>query len=261
MTEVKTRILVSIVLIPFALYALYFGGILISLLFGIVALLGAYEYIKMMRNAQIYIPYHWVFISIASYVVLISTHKHDLHLLWAIAFAAFAEALIGWNQSKSIPRVMASILGIVYTSFFPAMITRIELHNPNKKILLALILMIWIVDTSAYVFGMCFGKKRNITAVSPRKSLAGFVAGLLAPFVILVILYVLRFNLLPMGHLLLIGIAAGVFGQIGDLAESMLKRFCGVKDSSNFIPGHGGILDRADSVLLAGSFLYCALIF
>jgi phosphatidate cytidylyltransferase len=58
--------------------------------------------------------------------------------------------------------------------------------------------------------------------------------------------------------LLLCAFAAGVVGQIGDLAESMLKRYCGVKDSSNLIPGHGGILDRSDSVLLAGSFLYCA---
>ena len=57
----------------------------------------------------------------------------------------------------------------------------------------------------------------------------------------------------------LIAIAAGVFGQLGDLAESMLKRYCGVKDSSRLIPGHGGILDRVDSLLLAGSFLYCAL--
>jgi phosphatidate cytidylyltransferase len=104
-----------------------------------------------------------------------------------------------------------------------------------------------------------FGKRRNIVAVSPRKSLAGFIAGGLAPWVILLILYLVKFDVLPIGELALIAIAAGIFGQIGDLVESMLKRFCGVKDSSNLIPGHGGILDRSDSILLAGSFLFCAL--
>jgi len=60
--------------------------------------------------------------------------------------------------------------------------------------------------------------------------------------------------------LLLTAFAAGIVGQLGDLAESALKRFCQVKDSSNLIPGHGGVLDRSDSILLAGSFLYCAML-
>ncbi len=261
MTEVRTRVLVSIFLIPFALCALYFGGILLALLFGVVASIGSFEYIVMMRKADIRIPYFWMAVSVACYAFLVSNHLYDLPIIWLVFLVASIESLVSWNQKSSIPRMMASFLGIMYTSFLPAMITRIELQNPDKKILLALILMIWIVDTSAYFFGMSFGKRRNITAVSPRKSLVGFVAGGLAPFVIVVILYLFRFSLLPMRQLLLIAFAAGIFGQIGDLVESMLKRFCGVKDSSNLIPGHGGVLDRSDSILLAGSFLYCALIF
>jgi len=106
---------------------------------------------------------------------------------------------------------------------------------------------------------MKWGRHRGIFPVSPKKSVEGFFAGIIAPFIILIILYSTGIitNILC---LILIAVAAGIFGQLGDLVESMIKRFCGVKDSSKLIPGHGGILDRFDSILLAGSFLYCSLI-
>ncbi|MDD2228762.1 MAG: phosphatidate cytidylyltransferase [Candidatus Cloacimonetes bacterium] len=250
----------SLILVPLALYAFYCGGIPLIILFGIVASLGSIEFVTMLRKAGISIPYYWSAVSFITYLAMVLSNKIDMPILWLIVFIAFVEALLNWNTEKSVPRVFATLFGLIYTSLFPAMITRIGLSNPDKNILLALILMIWIVDTSAYFIGMKYGKKRNITAVSPRKSLAGFVAGGLAPWVIVVILWISKVDLLPMSHVVLIAIAAGFIGQIGDLAESMLKRFCGVKDSSNLIPGHGGILDRSDSILLAGSFLYCALI-
>ncbi|MDD3235696.1 MAG: phosphatidate cytidylyltransferase [Candidatus Cloacimonetes bacterium] len=261
MTEVRTRVLVSAILIPLALYAFYYGGIPLIILFGIVASLGSIEYVAMLRKAGFSIPYYWSALSLALFLAMVFSHRYDIPLLWLLVFITFVEALLSWNPEKSVPRIFATLFGLLYTSIFPAMITRIGLSNPDKNILLALILMIWIVDTSAYFIGMKFGKKRNITAVSPRKSLAGFVAGGLAPWFIVVILWISKVNIMPMKHVVLVAIAAGFIGQIGDLAESMLKRFCGVKDSSNLIPGHGGILDRADSILLAGSFLYCALIF
>jgi len=119
--------------------------------------------------------------------------------------------------------------------------------------------MIWFVDSIAYFVGMKIGKHRNITAISPQKSLEGFLAGILAPWLILIILYICKVRIMSFSYLALIAIAAGIIGQIGDLIESMLKRYCKVKNSSNLLPGHGGILDRCDSILFAGSFLYCAL--
>jgi phosphatidate cytidylyltransferase len=180
-------------------------------------------------------------------------------IIWLGVFIALIEPLVNWQERESVPRLMAIVFGFVYTAMMPAMIVNIARQDHPQKILLALILMIWIVDTVAYFVGMRFGKKRNITPVSPKKSREGFIAGGLAPIIVVFILYVSGFSKIPILHMVLIGIAAGIFGQLGDLLESMLKRFCKVKDSSRLIPGHGGMLDRTDSILLAGSFLYTAL--
>lgn len=260
MTEVKTRVLSSILLIPLALVALYLGGLPLAVALSVIATWGTYEYIVMMRKADINISKYWILISLAMYVGMTFSTGLDMVFIWLCLLGIFVEGLLFWDERKSIPRGLATLFGIVYTSIFPALIARVGMQYKMKKILLALILMIWIVDSVAYFVGMKFGKKRNITAISPKKSMEGFLAGAVAPWLIVLILYVSKLNILPFSLMALIAVAAGVFGQLGDLAESMLKRYCETKDSSNLIPGHGGILDRSDSILLAGSFLYCALV-
>jgi len=259
MSEIHTRVLVSIVLIPLALFALFYGGLPLVLAMYVVASIGSLEYILMMRKAGINISFLWVYLCSLSYISLVYLPGFDLPILWLMMLVMFIEALFSWNVITSVPRLMATLFGLVYTALFPALIVRIGINYASEKILLALILMIWFVDTVAYFIGMKFGRKRNVTTVSPRKSLEGFIAGAVAPWVIVIILSLFKVVFLPFSHLALIATAAGIFGQLGDLAESMLKRFCEVKDSSNLIPGHGGILDRSDSSLRAGSFLYCAL--
>lgn len=259
MSEVRTRILAAVVLIPLALFALYHGGLPLVLALYVVASIGMLEYILMLRKVDIDISCRWVFLNSALYLALVHINGWDMPLLWLMIFIVFVEALVTWDTKKTVPRSFATLFGLVYTGLFPALITRIGLQNSDKKILLALILTIWIVDSTAYFVGMKFGKNRNITVISPKKSAEGFAAGVLAPWVIVVILYIGKLEIMPFSHMVLLAIAAGVFGQLGDLVESMLKRYCDVKDSSNLIPGHGGILDRSDSILLAGSFLYCAL--
>ncbi len=259
MGELQTRVLFAVLLIPLALFALTYGGVPLIIAFFTVASLGFWEYLKMMRNRGIKISYAWIGLNCLAYGLFVLEKGYELQVLWAVLFLALGEAIYKWDQENSVPRLFATLFGVVYTALLPALTVRIGLDKPAEKILLALILMIWIVDSIAYFIGMKFGKNRNITSVSPRKSAEGFIAGALAPWLIVIILSVSPWHVMPLSHLLLIALAAGMFGQIGDLTESMLKRYCNVKDSSNLIPGHGGILDRTDSVLLAGSFLYCAL--
>lgn len=259
MSELNKRVLVSVIFIPGLLLALFYEGIPLYLMFLVVSILGAQEYRSMMNQAGQNISWIWILLMPLLYSGWVFYPALESAILWLAIFLAVLHSLIKWDTNSSVPRMFAIIFGLIYTALFPAMIVKIGWYHPVKKILLALILMIWIVDTVAYFVGMRFGKKRNITPISPKKSREGFIAGGLAPVFIVFILYVSGFSAIPMLHLALVAIAAGIVGQLGDLLESMLKRFCNVKDSSRLIPGHGGMLDRTDSILLAGSFLYAAL--
>ena len=259
MSELLKRILVSVIFIPFLLLALYYEGLLLYLMFLLVSILGTQEYLAMLKNVGYRIPVYWLVLTPLFYSVWVVFPAYEAALLWPAILLIVIHALSTWDVESSVPEMFATLFGLLYTGLFPAMIVKIGWYHPEQKILLALILMIWIVDTVAYFIGMRFGKKRGITQVSPQKSREGFIAGGLAPWLILLILYISGFGAISRLSLVLIAIAAGIIGQLGDLLESMLKRFCNVKDSSRLIPGHGGVLDRTDSILLAGAFLFSAL--
>jgi len=259
MNELLKRVLVAVILIPVVLVVLYYRGLPLVIALLLIVFLGCLEYIRMMHKALVNINYFWVVLNSFFYLALIYTEGLDLPILWLALLLAVGETIFTWNEDKSVPRLFATLFGFVYTAVFPALMVRVSLYYEEYNFLLALILLIWFVDSTAYFVGMKMGKHRNITAVSPQKSLEGFIAGILAPWLILIILYICKVELLPYSYLAVLAIAAGIFGQLGDLVESMFKRYCKVKNSSNLLPGHGGILDRCDSILFAGSFLYCAL--
>ena len=259
MSEMAKRILVSVIFLPMLVAALYSGGLPLVLMFFLVVVLGSLEFFQMLKHVNIQISPLWMGVNAALYVALVYVRGLDAVLLWMVFLALLLLKMWRWEKDANLSSSFAAFWGIFYTGVIPALIVRIGLDYPNEYILLALILMIWVVDSVAYFIGMRFGRHRDVTPISPRKSIEGFIAGAFAPALIVFILSISGFKVIPLLHLILIAIAAGIIGQLGDLAESMIKRFCGVKDSSKLIPGHGGILDRVDSILLAGSFLYCAL--
>lgn len=259
MTELGKRITISVIFIPLLLAALWMGGWYLVVMFALVSLIGGFEYITMMRCKGHKVTWLWLPAGLALFFGMLWWRGFEMVMLWLLFFGLIVDALIYWNQDESVPKAFAAMFGVAYTAILPAMITRIGLDYSEHPILLILIAMIWIADSSAYFVGMSLGKHRNVTPVSPRKSWEGFFAGALAPLITAIIIYYSGLNWMPGRLLMLCAVAAGIFGQLGDLTESMLKRYCGVKDSSRLIPGHGGILDRTDSILLAGSFLYIAI--
>lgn len=134
------------------------------------------------------------------------------------------------------------------------------LDTVNGKMLVVLLfVLIWINDIFAYLSGMAFGRHSLFKRISPKKTIEGSLGG--CAMTILVAYLANHFWLHAMDNLMMMGLAAVivVFGSLGDLCESMLKRHAGVKDSGHVIPGHGGILDRFDATFLAVPFVFCYL--
>ena len=120
---------------------------------------------------------------------------------------------------------------------------------------------IWLCDSAAYFVGRAIGKHKLFERVSPNKTWEGAIAGLVFAIGGFVLAHHLLLPYLSLRDALVCGGIVGVFGQLGDLGESLLKRDAGVKDSSNLIPGHGGVLDRFDSLLFVSPLIYCYLDF
>lgn len=128
-------------------------------------------------------------------------------------------------------------------------------ENFNPNILLGAFVLVWINDSFAYLIGKNFGKQKLFSSISPKKTVEGFLGGLL--FSCISSYFIAKYtHTLDFTNWLILGIIISVFGTLGDLIESKYKRQAGVKDSGVIMPGHGGLLDRLDSIIFAAPFIY-----
>jgi phosphatidate cytidylyltransferase len=185
-----------------------------------------------------------------------------IHILMiGLTFTAMAIEIF---RKKETPLLNISILvfSFVWLGLMLGSLSVLRnLPDIGFKITLALFLSVWICDTGAFFFGKKFGKKKILPDVSPKKTWVGTIAGFMCSVVFLLILNQAGYfpDIFSIVDVAALGIIAGLFGQFGDWAESLLKREAGVKDTSNFLAGHGGILDRFDSLTFAAplTLIYC----
>ena len=130
------------------------------------------------------------------------------------------------------------------------------LYTEAGYLIISIFASIWVCDSAAYFIGSALGKHKLFPRVSPKKSWEGAIAGFIFAVVTLIAARELLLDILSLTDAVIIGILIGIFGQLGDLVESLLKRDAGVKDSSSIIPGHGGIFDRFDSILFTVPIVY-----
>jgi phosphatidate cytidylyltransferase len=177
----------------------------------------------------------WVYLTIAAMAMLVAAMRAD-------------------DLAKALPRAALGITGVLY--IFGCWKCAIPLREANSHWLMFALLVNWAGDIGAYYIGRKFGKHKLAPRVSPNKSWEGSVASV-ATSLLLAGAYLLRFvEGISIVHAIGITVAANVAGQLGDLAESAMKRGAGVKDSGSILPGHGGFLDRVDSTLFALPVIY-----
>jgi phosphatidate cytidylyltransferase len=160
------------------------------------------------------------------------------------------------NVKVAIDQVAFTLFGILYIAGLGGFYLLIRKLEGGNVLILFLFFIVWMGDISAYYWGKNFGKKPFAPLVSSNKTWEGSIAGLLGSLLAGAMVGLGVLDYIMMGHCLLVALLCSMIGQFGDLAESLLKRHAGVKDSSNTIPGHGGVLDRIDSLLFAGPMFY-----
>lgn len=179
-------------------------------------------------------------------------------MLIIVFFSTLAIELLRGNPEQGLVNVAANLFGTVYIGFMFAYILLIRFIPGEDGLVytLFLVLVTWANDTAAYFIGVKFGRHKLSPRISPNKSVEGSLGGLFGGLAGAAIVGL--FFQKPLFLMIILGTLVVVIGQFGDLIESIIKRNAGVKDSGSFLPGHGGVLDRFDSLLLSAPVVYYA---
>ena len=278
------RVLVALIGVPLLLF-IYAGesffrinlyGLPMLIFTNLVIGIGTYEFYKMIKisGKEVYDKFGIIVAIIIPNLVYLSNRSSYLEqkLIAVVLIVATIFMLtyrVFRNQIKgTLEKVSYTLLGIIYVSVFFSQI--INLYFLGAVFPLILQVLVWVSDTSAGIVGVTIGRKffkNGFTEISPKKSVEGALGSIIftgLAFMLIVILYIERVNGTTTGEIILsfiIGAIISIVAQIGDLIESLFKRECGVKDSGTILMGHGGVLDRFDSMILVLPFVTMVLYF
>jgi phosphatidate cytidylyltransferase len=263
--ELGRRVLVALIGAPIAIGVIWWGGAALATLAGMLAALSAWEFFRLARESGSE-PLSGIGIVGAALVPLL-VHAHFLGLVDIPPSAVIVPllvlvALAIWMRGVNgapIAAVSTTVFGVLYTGATLSYIYALRYYGhavgetAGALVVLLPVLLTWASDIGAYFAGRAIGGPKLIPAVSPGKTIAGAVGGLL--FTVIVCLAYVQFALRPHAQLaftpvgvIVFAVVISVVAQIGDLAESLFKREAKVKDSGTLFPGHGGALDRLDSL-------------
>jgi len=276
-----TRILTAIVLILAVLALIFFGQLwMITLFAALIAVLATWEYLKLAaveaetHGAKLRIPVWWMALGTAlAFIVTLPNFPVEAQLP---VLSALALVLFVWNGfsaplNQVLPDTAQGLFGLIWIAYPLTLIPLIWKQEDGIALVLFLMVCVWAGDTAALYVGRAFGRHKLAPRISPGKtwegSIASVMGSVIAGGVVVAISNALtaRGNTLlhisePLWQTLLLAAILNIAAQVGDLLESAVKRGAGVKDSGSLLPGHGGILDRIDALLVATPVLWFCLL-
>jgi phosphatidate cytidylyltransferase len=269
------RILTAVVLIAVVFAVVFLGQLwMVAVLAVLIAELAAFEYGQLAKASGITIPLWWTIPAVAMVFVAASAWPGDtlLPLLTALGFLLFG--LNGFLRplKQVLPETAAGLFGLAYIAYPLSLLPQIWSRDDGKPLLLFLMLCVWAGDIAALYIGKNFGKRKLAPRLSPGKTWEGAIASLVGSMLAGAAVFwagdllSARGNMVlhieePLWQVLILAVVLNAAAQLGDLLESAIKRGADVKDSGTMLPGHGGILDRIDALLLAAPVLwYCLLL-
>ncbi len=257
-----TRELTALVLSPITVYIIGWShAYVFDVTVTLVATLALYEFLVLGRRKGFQLPIPLciaitLFIMAAFVLESISVEMGVFMALLIIpASYVFGRGIL----EEALPSSAIAVMATLYVGMLGGSLIRLRNDFPGKigpKLVFFLLLVVWLGDAGAYYIGKRFGRHPLSPRISPKKTVEGGIGGIAVSIFTAVIVHFTFFGEFPLLHAIVAGIMLSIAGMIGDLAESMWKRSAAVKDSGTLIPGHGGFLDRFDSIFYTTPILY-----
>ncbi|SES76040.1 phosphatidate cytidylyltransferase [Oceanobacillus limi] len=255
--RIQTAILALIIFIPIVLY----GSLPFSILIYLLATLGLIELLKMHKIPIFSLPsllaigLVWLIVlpettEISTYILFNKTELIMLFVMLLLAYTVLVKNKFTFDDSGFI-LLAALYVGMGFYYFHE---TRIA--SDGLSLIFFVLLVVWATDTGAYFSGKSFGKNKLWPQISPNKTIEGAIGGIILATIVGVTYYVIFPLSYSISIIIIVSVLVSIFGQIGDLVESAFKRHYDVKDSGNLLPGHGGVLDRFDSLIFVFPMLH-----
>ena len=236
------------------LLIIYASQDIFNLVVTIVSALALHEFYKMVLPAERGLERILATVGGAGFTAVLCWQSPELALSFLCGLFVFFSAVYLFRfreLSTVIAHLGITLLGFFYLPLLLSVMAKLRALESGVEWVFFVLALVMIGDSAAYFVGSAIGKAKLYPAISPNKTVEGALGGLGGSLLAAVMFSSLFLPALSYGPIILVALIVGVFSQVGDLFESMLKRSCGVKDSGTMIPGHGGMLDRLDSLLFA----------
>lgn len=253
----NNRYIGALVLAPILIF-LFLGGEPLKYLLLVASVMGLYEFYSVVSKKGIK-PFKVVgYVAAIIYYLTLNniTFEQVAIILFLVTMVLMCIPAI--KPEYNYIDVAVTVLGFIYVAVFFSFISKISYKEGGRFLLWLVFLASWGCDTVAYYSGRLFGKHKLCPKVSPKKTIEGSIGGLLGAVIFCLVFGIIikDYVNIPLYHYVIMAAIAGVFSQFGDLAASSIKRYSEVKDYSHLIPGHGGILDRFDSILFSAVVIF-----